>query len=344
MAGPEPRRRTARVQPLPVRRPRQNGRPPAAPPAVRGTGPSETRSLIEKFTRVMAPSTVVIGLLYYFSSTYKNAYFSFFGVRPGELGLSTQDYLLGSPSAVFLPLWFLLTCGLLGLLLAVLVRSRLSGTGRLPGPAPGPGASARRRPGWSRAAAAGTAAAGAVMLLMGYAVFLQPPWWRAVVVHLPPGWRRDLLPPLVVVLGAVLLMLVLRPDTTATATAAGDRTRATARGLLIAILILGLFFDAAQYAAGAGRAQAGRDVAARFPRSTRVLVLSRYPISHYAEGIGYRDLGAERGPYRYQYAGFVVLAKSPSRYYLVSSERRRVRGVTVVLPDDDSVRVVLMGR
>ena len=340
MAGPEPRRRTARVQPLPVRRPGQNGRPPSAAPAVRGTGPSEARSLIEKFTRVMAPSTVVVGLLYYFSSTYKNAYFSFFGVRPGELGLSTQDYLLGSPSAVFLPLWFLLTCGLLGLLLAVLVRSRLPGTGRLPGP--GPGVSARRGPGRSRAAAAGAAAVGAAMLLMGWAVFLQPPWWRAVVVRLPPGWRRDLLPPLVVVLGAVLLLLVLRPDTTATTTAAGDRTRATARGLLIAVLILGLFFDAAQYAAGAGRAQA-RDVAAGFPRSTRVLVLSRYPVSHYAEGIGYRDLGAGRGPYRYQYAGFVVLAKSPSRYYLVSAERR-LRDVTVVLPDDDSVRVVLMGR
>ncbi|MFE2470433.1 hypothetical protein [Streptomyces mirabilis] len=47
------------------------------------------------------------------------------------------------------------------------------------------------------------------------------------------------------------------------------------------------------------------------------------------------------GPYRYEYIGFRLIAKSPSRDYLVSKTADYNSTKVVVLPDDDTVRVEL---
>ncbi|MFD7375113.1 hypothetical protein [Streptomyces mirabilis] len=71
------------------------------------------------------------------------------------------------------------------------------------------------------------------------------------------------------------------------------------------------------------------------------MVHSRVIVQHHAQGIRYKDLGGRAGPYRYEYIGFRLIAKSPSRDYLVSKTADYNSTKVVVLPDDDTVRVEL---
>ncbi|MCX5212730.1 hypothetical protein OG689_26185 [Kitasatospora sp. NBC_00240] len=333
---PEPRRPRVLVRP-PRNRPPRGGRGPGGervagePGAERpagGLGP-----LLRKAAYVVAPGTVVVGLLYYFGSTYTAAYYAFFGVPTSDLSFSVQAYLGNSTNAVFLPLWFLLCCGLTATLVLGLADGRLGQAGSA-------AVWRRIRP--------GLFLAGLVVLLLGFAVFLEPAWWsHSVVSRLQPGWPRELIPPLVVAAGAGLAIVAVslrrlggRPPQEGLL---GERVWTAAAAFLVAMLVLTVFFALARYAGDAGRAKAGADAGSGFKGRAFVLVYLRHPMVHDVTGIAFQDMGEGGGPFRYRYAGFVVLAKSASRYYLVSHEWRPGNDVTVVLPDDDSVRVEVRG-
>ncbi|MFD4510693.1 hypothetical protein [Streptomyces sp. NPDC058457] len=78
-------------------------------------------SFLDKAAYILAPGTLVVGLLYFYGSTYTDAYYSFFGVPPRDLQLSVQGYLANSPRAIFFPLviLFVLGLGLLTVLLSI---------------------------------------------------------------------------------------------------------------------------------------------------------------------------------------------------------------------------------
>ncbi|MEV6317543.1 hypothetical protein [Streptomyces sp. NPDC051776] len=288
----------------------------------------EGKSFLEKAAYVVTPGTVVFGLLYYFGSTYWSAYYSYFGVRVSELEFSTQDHLLGSPDALFLPLWIMLILSILGLLVFRLTERRLSR----------PEAETSRRLVYRV-----LAATGAVLLLLGFPVFLEPEWWRqAVTLRLDPGWPRDLVPPFFVALGVVMLMFALYlgrgPHRRR------DRYWSSAEGLLIAVLAMVVFFDMARYAYGAGRADALGDAVHDFRNMTPVLVHSRTPISPASPDISCTDRGKAHQPFRFRCTGFRVLGKSSTRYFLVPWRRQRGGDITFVLRDDDSIHVEVLGR
>lgn len=281
----------------------------------------------------MAPGSVVAGLLYYVGRTYTSAYYTFLGVPTSDLQLSYHSYLTISPNALFFPLWFLLTCGLLAMVLFALIEPRLVRPRAL---------RLRRR------VCLGFALSGGLLLLLGFVVFLQPPWWsHRVLSRLAPGWPRDLVPSLVVAVGAGLAISALhlyragrrrRSDS-------HDRVWTLVGAVLIGMLTLSLFFDLARYADAAGVDQAARDSYSQpaFPSHIKVLIYSRSRITHNALGITLDDLGSDNEPYRYRYRGFTLLAKSSSRYYLVSHARRSSRDVTVVVPDNDGIRIETLG-
>lgn len=70
---------------------------------------------------------MAIGLLYYFGNVYQRAYYTALGVIPEDLQFSVQAMLAKSPDAIFLPLWFLLVCGLIVLLVLGWAGQSLSG-------------------------------------------------------------------------------------------------------------------------------------------------------------------------------------------------------------------------
>ncbi|MFE3244341.1 hypothetical protein [Kitasatospora indigofera] len=335
---PEPRRRRVPVRP-PRRRVPGAGRRPAAERPGGAPGPAAGRAegglgpLLRKAAYVLAPGTLVIGLLYYFGSTYTAAYYAFFGVPTSDLSFSVQGYLANSANAVFLPVWSVLCCALV----VTLVLCAADGRVRL----------RRGAAGWRRAYPV-LLLAGLALLLLGFAVFLEPPWWsRSVLSRLRPGWPRELVPPLVVAAGAGLAVgavslrrLGRRP---VRGGAPGERVWTATAAVLVAMLVLTVFFALARYAGDTGRAKASADAASGFRGGTFALLYLRHPMVYDVTGISFHDMGEGGGPFRYRYAGFVVLAKSPSSYYLVSHEWRPGNDVTVVLPEDDSVRVEVRG-
>ncbi|WP_051699544.1 hypothetical protein [Streptomyces sp. NRRL F-4474] len=303
--------------------------PPPGPRAAEPAAPpSPSRTFLEKVAYIAAPGTIVLGLLYYFGTTYTQAYYATFGVPTADLQLSVEAYLVRSPSAIFFPLWLLLFCGLAVLLV-------LGCAGRLLGR---PEQRARREAvtGW-------LLATGLLLVLAGFPVF----FWEDRLPRLPAGWLRQFVPCLTVALGATLAFAAVQlrlssPDGRDRADP-GDRTAdrlwLAAGALLLGVLTMSLFFGMARYVAAAGRVEALRDAAGGYVSSPRAVVYSRVPVTHHAPGILFDDLGSAKGPYRYQYRGFRVLAKTPARLYLVSHVPGQKSRTLVVLPDDDTVRI-----
>ncbi|MEU6866941.1 hypothetical protein ABZ924_27400 [Streptomyces sp. NPDC046876] len=312
--GPEP----ARTEPT--------GR--TVPTAHLEPGP-KPESFLEKAAYITAPATVVLGLLYYFGCTYTDAYYDYFGIPASDLQFPVQTYVVKSANAVFFPLWFLLVCGLAVLLVLGWTGRRLA--------VPGREAARRRVTGW-------LLALGLLLVLVGFPVF----FWEDRLPKLPQGWLRDFAPCLIVALGATLAFFAVHmhlnrgragpgpQDRT------GDRLWLTAGALLIGLLTMSLFFAMARYAATAGKAEGIRFAERGYTKgsSPRAVVYSSVPITHHAARIRFKDLGRARAPYRYQYRGFRILAKSPSRFYLVSYVKTS-KPQLVVVPDDGTVRVEL---
>jgi hypothetical protein len=309
-----------------------HGRSAAEQPAASPES-DRTRGFLQKLAYVVAPGSIIFGLLYYFGSTYTDAYYGYFGVPSGDLQIARQDYLARSPDAIFLPLWVLLWCALAVLLLHRLIERRL----RRP--------DSRLTP---RGVVAVLLAVAAVLLALGFLVYLQPAWWtRDVLERLPPSWQRDLLIPLTVSVGALLGLLglrVYRNHLTGRAPHRDDNRLLLvgATAVLVSMLTLSLFFATSRYAYEAARSNAAQDAAAHFPNNTKLLIYSRAHIPNDAVGIESQDLGSSE-PFRYRYLGFRELAKSGSHYYLVSYLSRGPQDLAVVLPDDDSIRVEVLG-
>ncbi|GAA3395351.1 hypothetical protein [Streptomyces roseoviridis] len=299
-------------------------RPDTPPPP-----PSPMTSLLGKAAYVVAPGTAVIGLLYYFGSVYTDAYYASFGVPAADLQLSVQAYLARSPEAIFGPVWFLLVCGLVVLLVLGRVGHVLARPGR-----------ARLR----RTVCRWLLAVGLLMAMLGFPVFFG----REIWVPLPKSWwGTEYVPILVVALGATLAFFAVQQRLQRSANApdrhdeTADRMWAGGGALLIGLLAMSLFFGMTRYVGDAGEIDAWTAKEGGHAESLRVVVYSRIPLTHDAKHITYRDVGTAKGPYRHQYRGFRLLVKSPSRFYLVSHASRSQDHLTVVLPDDDSVRVAL---
>ncbi|MFD8131396.1 hypothetical protein [Streptomyces mirabilis] len=112
-------------------------------------------------------------------------------------------------------------------------------------------------------------------------------------------------------------------------------------GLVLLLLDFPVFFWEKNLPTLPGGWAAGRDRSGPLPEeSARNGPLTCDPPAPRA-GHQIQDLGDRAGPYRYEYIGFRLIAKSPSRYYLVSKTADYNSTKVVVLPDDDTVRVEL---
>ncbi|MFJ7065482.1 hypothetical protein [Streptomyces sp. NPDC101115] len=301
--------------------------PPGDPSAPAPPPPS--LGLLAKAAYVVAPGTAVIGLLYYFGSVYTDAYYAAFGVPPSDLQLSVQAYLARSPDAIFGPVWFLLVCGLV----VLLVLGRVGHVLARPG-------NARRR----RMVYRSLLVVGLLMAMLGFPVFFG----QRIPLPFPESWWvTEYIPILVVAAGATLAFFAVqqrlqrRADDPARRDETAERMWAASGALLIGLLAMSLFFGMTRYVGDAGEGDAWRAIQGGHSGSLRVVVYSRVPVTHDAKKIDHHDMGTARGPYRYQYTGFRLLAKSPSRFYLVSHASRQRDHLIVVLPDDDTVRVEL---
>ncbi|WP_109211239.1 MULTISPECIES: hypothetical protein [Microbacterium] len=270
----------------------------------------------------VAPLTLVTALLFYFGYVSTREFFRYFGVDVDIIGLSTQEFVMRSPGALFIPVMALML-----LAAAVIIGHR----------------ALRRRiiakPGTTRRRVIGAIAwTGIVFLLAGLAA--------AFIVPLLDDWAvGELLTPLFLAIGAGLCAYAA-----STVRVLGGATVGRAVVvLLVLVMVAGTFWATATIAKWWGLGQA-RELAADLETLPAVVLDTQERLYPGNDAITFRRLGeaasadeavpqADAAPamFGYRYFGLRLLAQGDGRLYLVP-DAWSADASTIVVPYDD-VRV-----
>jgi hypothetical protein len=280
---------------------------------------------------VVAPTTLVTALLYYFGWSSTGAEARNFGLEQSLLGLSTTDYLLRSVPPMFWPLSLLVLVVILGLLLHLVLMRAFQH----------PSALAQR---WLPM---GIGLLGLLALWQGVAApFVIP---SAVAAY---GFTRSQ-----VFLAAGIALISY-------AGYLWDRLRVStkqqhpwiqispwaARGLIvfpILLISLFIFWAVSDYAADYGRTRA-KEVESKLDQRPSVTIYSAKRLyiddsedNGSTAGVHEDPLPHSDGAYRYRYQGLRLLTRSNNRYFLLPENWSPRHPVTIVLLDSDTIRVEL---
>jgi hypothetical protein len=267
----------------------------------------------------VAPLTLVTALLFYFGYVSTREFFRYFGVDVDLIGLSSQEFVMRSPGALFVPVMVLLL-----LAAGLMVGHRLLRRWLERQPVP-----RRRR------VIAVLAWSGIALLLAGLAMaFLIP------VIDWPVA---QLLAPLLLAVGAGLSAYAA-----STVRALGGRTIGrSVVVILVLVLVAGTFWSTATIAQWWGLGQA-RALASDLRALPAVVLDSKDRLYPGNDDITFQELGAEASAptdgdpppaptYGYRYFGLRLLAQGSGRLYLVP-DAWSADASTLVVPYDD-VRV-----
>jgi hypothetical protein len=287
-------------------------------------------SRLKAVAGVVAPSTLITALLFYFGYVATLARFRYFGVYLDLVNLSTQQMLLYGVEVAYVPLTLLELAAGVAILGHVAVRIFLS---RFDGPT---------APRWFGATVGIIALLAVIRALVGIVV-------PDVSATETPG-----ITPLSLMVGALLTGYagwVLR--------AAAVRARPTIPtpvgwyeqpGLLRSaivvlglLVIAGLFWSANSFAAAYGVGRALDDAAAA-PGEPEVILQTKERLYSLPPQISRTEqrLPVEQGQqYRYQYRGLRLLVSSGSQLFLIPALWTETEGRTVVIRSDSEVRIQL---
>jgi hypothetical protein len=267
---------------------------------------------------VVAPATLVTALAYYFGYRREEAFAGYFGIDLSALGFTTNDYVLRSVDALFVPLTVVLLIAFGAVVLHAFA-------GDLP----------------ARVDLAPIAAvAGLCCLVVGIALLAGRPLASGY------GYLQALAP----AAGVVLLLYAL-----AHRRSVSRRTLSTAALVGMTVILVSLFWATAEYADTRGRDEAqrlARDLAV--DPSVTIFSKQNLDINPLAPGGGAvhdcAPLRVEKlrtGAYRYAYSGFTMLVRSGDKYFLTPTPVNPrtpwdpALNAVFVIPDDDNVRIQL---
>lgn len=295
-----------------------DGQTQAAPAAPGAAEESAPRALgfdrwLGFLTSFVAPLTFFTGLLFYFGYVSSRSYFSYFGVDVDLLGLSTQEFVMRSPAALFIPVTILLLIAAVLILLHRLVRRWLTrGT-------------VRRR----RAVVRTFAVAGAALIVAGIvAAFLLP-----VLGDWP---YYPFLTPFLLAAGSGLAAYAA---STARVYAKAAQGRSVVV-LLVVIMVASTFWTTATVAEWWGRGEA-RTTASDLTELPAVVLDTSERLFPGDDAIRFSQLdtaGDDQALFKYRYFGLRLLVRGGERLFLVP-DRWSPDASTIVIPYDDSVRL-----
>jgi hypothetical protein len=295
-------------------------REPAAGPAAGDGALPNPRRALELIGLVVAPTTLVTALAFYFGWVLTNSRASYFGIDASALGYSTQDYLLRSADALFVPLGsvFVLALGCVWLHAFALRQLREPAT--------------RAR---VRIAALAAVAVGSVLFALGVFAVFRP------LSFSPHYLFRSASPGVGIALLAYGLHLLDRIGAAQRGQARGTETaasvRATALALVAMLVVLSGFWTASQYADALGRGRAQR-LAASLHLRPQVTVYAPKGLAIDSAGVVEERLAGDDGAYRYRYSGLRLLVRSGGKYFLVPDSWTRRSGTAIVLADSPDYR------
>jgi len=298
---------------------------PSPRPVELEPGSSNPRSEREKESRLkltleyvgllIAPTTLLTALAFYFGWALTSARSLYFGIDPSTLDYSTQDYVLRSTDALFVPLTAIVIAGLVAIGFHALMTSWIASGRQLR----------------------------LLRFFIGLGIlFALTLFLIGVGVVFGLGFPRHyLLRPMSPGVGAVALLYMLwlwaqlsRSEWRAPPSSRGVFTAAVA--FVLSLALLSAFWTTSSYAKVEGGKRAAR-LAENLTSRPRVIVLSAKRLLLNGLGITEAKLHAD-SPYRFRYSGLRLLVRSNHRYFLVSDRWSRSHGVAIVLPESDNLR------
>jgi hypothetical protein len=302
--------------PRPASPPPLTAAPSAAAPAT-AADPGRWGGLLEQLSTVagvVAPTTVVTALLYYYGYVATYARFAYFGVDLATLRLPTQDLVLRSVAVLYIPCAVILVLGIAYLVVRNRTRTALSTGAHRP---------VLRWIGW-------TAVRLGVVLLARAAY--------GIVVPSVPRTEFPGTTPLALGAGVVLLLYGRHLLGSTREDRADSPPQRPVLLLAVGVVVLSLFWGANTFAAAYGAGQAEEDSAdlASRPSVTLDTRESLYLNEACAEETSLPP-DAEQA-FRYRLRGLRLLAVGSDRLFLIP-ERWRDGCPVVVVPDDESVRL-----
>ena len=271
--------------------------------------------------RIIAPTTALTTLLFYFGYVSSRAQYDYFGVDVDTVGLTTQDYVMRSPQPLLVPM---LVLTLLGAGLAAMhsaLRRRNDAARFVP---------------WFR----GAVVVGLVLVALGVVLLFAYPLFS--------GWAYyPLVTPLIFAIGGSLTgygLTTLRRLGPATAVPPGpdgrpvDGSRAAVVLIWVAV-VAGVFWGTATVAQWSGLGL-GREQARNLDELPSVILDTQERLFLPAgAGVEERELGgADDQAFRYRYWNLRLLIQGENHMFLVP-DTWSAGNTTLLVPLDDSVRV-----
>jgi hypothetical protein len=286
----------------------------------RDTTSGDISRLAKILGNIVAPTTAITALLFYFGWAHAYWFFHYLGVNSTVLGLSTADYLMRSLDGLFVPVLSLAVVGLVALWASVLWRSRVR-----------PGTSAQLH----RAMVRAVPIIGAALALYG----LSRLFWE--------GRLNDALgiAPLSLAGGVLLLAWAVRNRRTETR-ARDDGGHPQWAALLewaAVFLLVGLclFWAATDYSAAVGTSRA-RELIAELSTEPNVVLYSERSLSLDAPGVREIRCADDDAAYLYRYDGVKLIWQSDDQYVLLPTAWERSNGVAIVMPRQATLRLEFM--
>jgi hypothetical protein len=267
---------------------------------------------------VVAPTTALTGLLFYFGWSHAFWFFDYFGVNSTLLGLSTRDYLMRSLDGLFVPVTVLAAIALLVLWARVFGQTSLR---------PALRARVERIQAW-------------LVPVVGLALVLNALsrlFWRS--------WLNTALAvaPLSLTAGVLLLVWAVHRRRNQSLTRGGIVTRRPWVSVLewasVFLLVgLSLFWAANDYSAAVGGARA-RELVASLSTQPSVILYSERSLSMNVPGVRETRCADQQAAYRFRYDGLKLVLQSDNQYVLLPAAWTPERGVAIVMPRYNTLRL-----
>lgn len=299
----------------------------ALPPAQAVTvaeKPAASGSPAQQFAKILgaivAPTTLLTALLYYFGWSHAYWFLNYFGVNSTALGFTSTDYLMRSVDALFVPMTVAATAGLVAVWGHTVLRARLA---------------AGSRPRVLRVLMPVMALAGAVLVIGGFcSVFVT----TVLSQHLVAA-------PLSLGFGVLLLVYTAHLQRFLTAQKQkpaynNGRGWAAVVEFSVVFVFVGLspFWAATDYSAAVGRSRASNFVAG-LTTYPNVVVYSERSLSLYAPGVHEVRCHDPQAAYRFRYTGLKLMLQSGDQYLFVPAEWTPAKGVAILIPRISSLRL-----
>jgi hypothetical protein len=297
-------------------------------------GAGQLRRLVSSASAVIAPTTLISGLLFYFGYAFTRARYLYFGVDVDTIGLDGKAYVMRSPTPLLVPLLVLSLVAAAFVPAHRSIRRRIAATEHRDPPADDdpdddPARARRLRTRYRRLARGGVLAGlaallGGVALLTCYAIGPLRDWQPFSLVTA-----------LLMALGAAGVAYGLRIEALL---GRHEMPRAGAWMPLYLVLVASLFWATATIAPWSGRGEARND-ARHLDRLPSVILDTKEPLFWHSPSVTKSDLAASPGQsFRYRYRGLRLLIQGSNRMFLIPADWSP-SDTTLMVPSGDGVRV-----